>query len=463
MDFRGTALALAFASVAAAVCCGCRSTKAILTDYEANVSYGKYAEAAVEPTAKADEGGKDALCWQLHAAGAERLAGNGDEAIRRFDLAEDLFIDYDSRGGVRQAADTTWSMMTGDYAMPYAGSGQDRVFTCLYKAIDFGVKGDAAAIRTELNRACQHQANWLAERGAEIADAEAHMRDDAQTYAKQKGVSTTNATGVAARAFADPSFSATVQQHAGFDTANGGRLETLTADDYTNRYLDRVNATFRRLVGDSGAKPSNTVTVFVEDGLCPKREEWRVDLPLVLIPGLGRYVQYAGMALPVLRYRNEAVTAYSLAAGGTTYAMPLIQDVDRLVKTEYDVYFRGALAREITRAVIRVSAQAALGAVAESYNGHYNNDSGVYLAFKLLQFGVSAWSYSTTDADLRSWTALPKKVYAVDVPRPADGVVTVQCGVESVKVNVPVGNTMVFVRKPSSAAPAVVKSFTFPN
>ena len=41
-----------------------------MADYEANVLVGRFAEAAAEPGQKADEGGKDALCWQLHAAAA---------------------------------------------------------------------------------------------------------------------------------------------------------------------------------------------------------------------------------------------------------------------------------------------------------------------------------------------------------------------------------------------------------
>lgn len=457
MDAKGILLTLALAG---AIGTGCRSTKDVLADYEANVSYGKYAEAAVEPAKLAAEGGRDALCWQLNAAGAEHLAGRVDEAILGFDRAEDLFIDFDGRGTVSTAVDGTWSMMTGDYMMPYAGNGQERIFTCLYKAIDFGTKGNVAAVRTELNRAQQHQANWRAERGAADAFMEKRMSDDAQAYARRERANAAPANGAAEKALADPGFAATIAGRTGFDPAHDGRLENLADDDFTNRYLERVNAVFRRYVGDVGQKPSGMVTVFVEDGLCPVREEWRVDLPLILIPGLNRYVQYAGMALPVLKYRNEAVTAYAVEAGGTSYAMPLIQDVDRLVKTEFDCAFRGALTREITRAVVRVAAQAALGAVAESQR-HGNNDA--YVLFSLLQLGVAAWSYGTTDADLRCWASLPKKVYMIDVPRPSDGVVSIRCGLETVQVNVPAGNTLVFVRKPSSAAPAVVKSFTIPN
>ena len=429
-----------------------------MADYEANILYGKFAEAAVEPGQKADEGGKDALCWQLHAAAAERLAGNNDEAVRRFDLAEDLFIDFEHRS---KAVDTTASMMTGDYILPYAGEGQDRVFTCLYKAIDYGVLGKTAAVRTELNRAMLHQQNWRAERSAEIAAADERTRKDAQDYARSNGVSApagSNAVETASRAFGDASFSAAIRANAGFDTARDGRLDLLTDDDFTNAYLVRVNETFRRYVGDSGTKPRDMVTIFVEDGMCPRREEWRIDLPTILIPWVGRYVQYAGMALPKLVYRNAAVTGYSVSGAGKTYPMSEIQDVDRLAKTEFDVYFRGALTREIIRAVARVGVQVALGAVRDSIS-----DENTQLALTLVQLGTAAYSFCATDADIRSWTALPKKVYMLDLPRPPDGVVSVACGTEQIKLNVQSGNTMVFVRKTSSASPSVVKMFTLPN
>ena len=429
-----------------------------MADYEANVLVGRFAEAAVEPGQKADGGGKDALCWQLHAAAAERLAGNNDEAVRRFDLAEDLFIDFEHRS---KAVDTTASMMTGDYVLPYAGEGQDRVFTCLYKAIDFGVLGKTAAVRTELNRAMLHQQNWRAERSAEIAAANEKLGQDARDYARSNGAQQatgSNADSTVTRAFGDASFSAAIRANAGFDTARGGRLDLLTDDDFTNAYLVRANATFRRYAGDSGPKPHDMVTVFVEDGMCPKREEWRIDLPTGLIPWVNRYVQYAGMALPKLVFRNAAVTAYSVSGGGASYPMAELQDVDRLVKTEFDVYFRGALTREIIRAVARVGVQVALGAVRDSIS-----DDNTRMVLTLVQLGTAAYSFATTDADVRSWTALPKKVYVLDLPRPADGAVTVNCGLEQVRLNVQPGNTMVFVRKTSSAAPSVVKMFTLPN
>lgn len=434
---------------------GCRSTAEILADYEANILYGNFPAAVSETVEKADEGGGDALCWQLHAAAAEHLAGRHEEAIRRFDLAEDMFIDFEHGGRILPAA---VSMMTGDYAMPYAGAGQDRIFTCLYKAICFGALGKMPAVRTELNRALLHQQNWRAERNAEIVAAEKRLQTDSRAYARSKGVAASDSSATVSRVLGDAAFAASVSRNAEFDLARDGRLEALAKDDFANAYLARVNETFRLYAGDSGPKPKDRVTVFVEDGLCPRREEWRIDLPTVLIPGLDRYVQYAGMALPKLVYRNAAVTAYSVSGGGETRQMASVQDVDRLVKSEFDVYFRGALTREIVRAVTRVGVQVALGVVRDNVS-----DDRTRLALTLVQLGTAAFGACTTSADVRSWTALPKTVYALDFPRPADGAITINCGVERIDLNVRPGNTMVFVRKTSSAAPPAVSFFTLPD
>ena len=69
------------------------------------------------------------------------------------------------------------------------------------------------------------------------------------------------------------------------------------------------------------------------------------------------------------------------------------------------------------------------------------------------------------EADLRSWTGLPKRVLAVRVDRPADGRVILagSGGAPVAEIQVPEGNSLVFVRKTSSAAAAVVKTVTFPN
>ncbi len=138
--------------------------------------------------------------------------------------------------------------------------------------------------------------------------------------------------------------------------------------------------------------------------------------------------------------------------------MQTLANVDALVKVEYDVYMRGALKREITRTVVDVGVQVALGVAADN-----SRDWKVQAALIGSQCAVAAYSALRRGADTRSWPALPKTVYVARVPRPSDGVVRIAADGQNVaEVIVPAGNTMVFVRKPGPLAAASVKTVCFP-
>ena len=135
-----------------------------------------------------------------------------------------------------------------------------------------------------------------------------------------------------------------------------------------------------------------------------------------------------------------------------------LESIDRLVRAEYDVYMRGALAREITRTITRVGVQVGLGIAID-----HAHDDKARMALRIAQYGVALWSRANTAADLRSWTGLPKRIMVMRVDRPADGRVLISGdGMSVAEIQVPAGNSLVFVRKPSPVAPAVVKTVSFP-
>lgn len=466
---------------------GCRTNKDILNDYEKAMLVGDYAGPVAEIEGKAQGGGVDELMWRLHAGGSRYLLDNRSEAISQFDLAEDVFLRNDATSVFKQGSDVAFAMISNDRVFPYSGGGEDRIFACFYKAVDYAGDGRLDAARTELNRAAQHQDNWLWERKKEIAAAAEKLAEDADAYSKSK--SDADASDSVAKskqavdsAFADAGFSGMVKAQCDFDMSNDGNVETMARKDWLNRYVQYATGIFRWLNGerdcvnylreiaeiDPGnalvkadlaaaekwAKPVNQVWVFVEDGLCPVREEWRLDLPTILIPYLNHYVLYAGMALPYLRYRGAACTSYSLSADGKNSALVEMQDFDSLLKTEFGVYFRNALIREITRTVVKVGMQVALGVVAENVD-----DRNTKIALIASQYATAAWAASVTQADLRSWTGLPKKAYAMRIERPASGKITLTGdGMPVAEIELPAGNSMVFVRKPAQGAAAVVKT-----
>ena len=473
---------------------GCRTNKDILNDYEAAMVAGDYASPVAEIEGKADDGGVDELLWRLHAGGSRYLMNDFLPAVAQFDKAEDVFIRNDQTSVFRQGADGAFAMLSNDRAFPYSGGGEDRIFTCFYKAVDYARSGQPDAARTELNRAALHQDNWLWDRRKEIAEAADRLKKDSDAYAKEKGgaesangADDSKSSQAVSSAFANGDFTSQIRERCGFDCASDGNVETLARRDWLNRYVQHATGVFRLVSGsgdsaaffrelaeidpgnalvkadlsvaEGGGRPRDCVWVYVEDGLGPVREEWRLDLPTIIIPYLNHYVMYAGMALPYLRYRGAACGSYSLAAGGQSFPLVELQDVDRLMKTEFDVYFRGALTREITRTVVKIGVQVALGVVAENCSDNYTR-----YALKASQLAAAAWAASVTQADLRSWTGLPKKVWAMRVNRPADGrIVLSGDGMPVADVTLPEGNSIVFVRKPSAQAPAVVKTVTMPN
>lgn len=482
---------IAVAACACACVAGCRTTQDILHDYEVALSTGQYG-APVEETAglAAKEDGSQ-LLWQLLAGGALYMEDDKERALSMFDAAEDAMQVNDSASVFARGGEGALAMMTNDRAFAYDGGGQDRVFTCLYKAIDYMTSGRRDAARTELNRAGQHQENWLWERRKDIDAAAKRMKSDAAAYSRQHDVAHEDRSAQVSGVLRDAGFCSQVKGMCGFDPMSSGNLDALAPKDYMNVYAEHVTGVFRWLTGDGarnylkdvanlasgnpvavrdfsevdqGQRPVNQVWIYAEDGLCPCREEWRLDLPLGLLPFVGDYVLYAGMALPYLRERAHGAISWSVAAGGAIVPMAQLADMDALLKTEYDVYMRGALTREITRTIVKVGVQVALGVAADAAQRRHDrkgSSSGTFWALKASQIGVATWAATTTAADLRSWTALPKTVKVARVNRPSDGSLEVVADGQRIHLSIPPGNTMVFIRKPGPTARPVVKMATF--
>jgi hypothetical protein len=475
---------IALAALGCAGVAGCRTTQQVLNDYEVALSTGNYAAPVQETSELAAKEDGSQLLWQLLAGGALYMSDDKERALAMFDLAEDAMHANDATSVFAKGGEGALAMMTNDRAFAYDGGGQDRIFACLYKAIDYMTSGRNDAARTELNRAGQHQENWLWERRKDIAAAAERMKSDVAAYSKKNNTSQdANRDSQVSGVLQDAAFGAQIKEKCGFDPMSSGNLDALAPKDYMNVYAEHVTGVFRWLMHDDarnylkdvatlaagnpvaardfaevdrGQRPSNQVWVYVEDGLCPCREEWRVDLPFALIPYARRYILYAGMALPYLRERAHGAISWSVAANGAVVPMTQLANMDALLKTEYDVYMRGALTREITRTLVRVGVQVGLGIAAD-----HASDGRTQLALRISQAGVAAWAATATAADLRSWTALPKTVKVARLDRPADGKLEVVADGQRIQLSVPPGNTMVFIRKPGPTAYPVIKMATF--
>lgn len=464
----------------------------MIIQYENHLLVGAYSEAADITQREAERKNNDELMWRLLCGNARMLAADSPSAAEQFDLAEDLFIANDTQSVFASAGENTKAMLGSDASFKYNGVGQDRIFCCLYKAIEYAVQGNVAATRTELNRASQYQENWLFDRRKDIANAQERLDKEMSKVPEKERVAGVDAAGAQRdQVLSDEAFRNSVLARCGIDSSAPLDLSRLAEAEYSNAYVAYFTGVFRWLNGDggrgflrdaanwrpechpaaqdfnansSGATPGNDVWIFVEDGLCSSREEWRVDLPLFILPGLGQYVLYAGMALPALLERDAAAISYQAVTPESPAGTPLalLESIDELLKVEYEIYMKGAIAREISRAIVKTSAQIALGIAAD------NADSmGAFYSLKAAQIGAGAWAASTTEADIRSWVSLPKYVYTQHLQRPANGkislVANTATGNEMLQLDIPEGNTIVWVRKLSPTTPMVAKIVTYPS
>lgn len=452
--------------------------------YNEKISIGAYKEAAEIAVKRADKKDGDELLWRLQAGSANSYCGNAAESIRQFDLAEDIFVKNDNQSVFASTLKGADAMLTNDLAFDYNGKGLDRIFCCMYKAVDFALLGKMDAARNEFNRAAMHQENWAADRKKDIEAAYLRLGKEAADTDQRDGTNSDVRTQRVSSISDNGKFVEMMKTNTGFDPVNSGDLEKMAAADYTSAYLAHFCGIFRWINGDGGRnflrdamalkpdnpvvkqdyinidrgkKPKNSIWIYVEDGLCANRGEWKINIPSFLIPWAGRYVMAVSMAYPVLRERAGGNAPYTIEAGGRIYPMPVLESVDRLIKAEYDVFMRGAVKRELTRVVVRTTAQVALGIAADN-----TSDSTAKMVLRLSQASMAAWGMASAKADTRSWESLPKFVMMQRIDMPADGKVVIKAAdMHPLELAVGKGNAIIWVRRPTNLAPPVAKIIQF--
>ncbi|MBR4170251.1 MAG: hypothetical protein IKR48_01210 [Kiritimatiellae bacterium] len=464
---------------------GCMTTKERMQSYANSVSVGNYAaaEAVVKDVARDDR--SDGLCWQLHEASAQQWQLKLPESLSALERAEDRFLLYDASSTLARGGRHAVAALSNDLTYPYEGYGQERIFCSLYKGLNYASAGRYDEARVELNSAGEWQDKFIDNYRKQIAEAEEKLRHeaDSHTRGKQEQYNSLSAT-----ILSSPELAASIQEKCGYDrglqVSQEEVLTQLSQSDYFNTYASHVRGVFRWLNGDNargdlkqiagslpdsalaardfaeyekGVKPQGQAWIYVEDGLCPIRDEVKIHLPLGLIP-MQRHILYTGMAFPKLIGRSVASSRYSIAAGGTgPLELEQIMDVDHLVKTEFDIFMRGAISREVVRLILRTLPQIVLAEAAR----RDDKNSGLWF---LAQVGVAAYAAASMGADVRSWSALPKRVLCQRVPFQPGETLVLRTDIREIPIPMPqCQNAIVVVRYPAQPASPSVQFITFSN
>jgi hypothetical protein len=398
---------------------GCNAPKDQLKVFNANFEASNYDNAALFAEGKIGRREKpdgEDLLWTLQLASVERIRQNFLKSTDCFDKAEDMFKYYDEqfKGG-----DVIGSTAVNENVIPYRGEEYDGVMLNTYKALNFMAEGKPDLARVEFNRALDRQRRAKEKFVEEINKLNAEMEKNQQQSASVKSTveSQTTRDRLAEKYPNLYNFQAYPDFVNPFATYSAALFFDLVGD--YSKAVDLFKETYGMVpdnpfiaedlsatedILNKGSRLENTVWVIFENGLGPVKEEFRIDLPLFIVTS---QVKYVGIALPKLEFRNQAYPYLLVNSDGKEYMTLPVADMDRVVQTEFSKDFPGILMRAVISATAKAVAQYALE--------QSGSDAGTVMSIVM-----AAYSFVTTAADVRIWTALPKDFQVARFPKPKD-------------------------------------------
>jgi hypothetical protein len=396
---------------------GCNTPKDNLKVFNTSFEGSNYDSAALFAEKKIGGGknpnGED-LLWALQLASTERIRQDYPKSTQFFDKAEDMLKFYDEQftGG-----DVLVSTAASDNLIPYRGEEYDGVMLNTYKALNFMIEGKADLARVEFNRALDRQRRAKEKFVEEINKLNAEMEKNQQENALAKSTVESQTThDLLAQKYpnlynfqAYPDFInpfATYMAAVFFNlVGDNSKAVDLFKESYgmvSNNPFIAEDLTATENILNSGGRLENTVWVIFENGLGPVKEEFRIDLPLFIATN---QVKYVGIALPKLEFRNQAFPYLLVTSDDKEYMTLPVADMDRVVQTEFSKDYPGILTRAIISATAKAIAQYAI----EQQGGN---------AATAMSWAMAAYSFASTAADVRVWTALPKDFQVARLPKP---------------------------------------------
>jgi len=406
----------------------------------------------------------------LHQAELYRLLGRYQEATNTYDLAEEGMKNLDLANILEKSSTAFMALMVNDSERDYQALMSEAILVNTYKGLAFLAEGNNEFARVEFNRADDRTRRAVEYFSKEIIEQREALNQQAQSGQNTAAMvrnSLNNQSlrnAVSQRYEAESEWSvlpefivpASTYLHGLFFLANaGGRadyekaatsLTRVAAMNSASGVLQRDAELAEALAAgkQSKAELAPQVWVVYENGLGPVLEETRIDVPLLIFHGNQQAPAYFGIALP--RYRNRAAVPGSLgvlAGADVAVQTERISDMGSVIRTEMKERFPSVLARAVSSAVIKAVIQ---NEAAEKF--------GVWG-----QLGAAALTIATTQADLRSWQALPNHWQAARIDRPESGKLTLT-GTNGRSLGTIVlpdqPFTLLYVKRPTLAGPASV-------
>ena len=454
---------------------GCQGT-ADLRDtgtFAGAYAQGSYAEAAAMLGGPGGlEYDAENLLTSLHVGSALRADGRFGASIEALDRAEaKLLWKSDEIASLGDLLEAGFTLVGNDLMRAYQGTIYDGVLVNTYKAMSAVADGDTDRARVELNRADQRQENAVDQLavkvqalGAPDPETEAHREQYADAVGQSMGDVMAPDGDIAKRLAAvrgmgeyrDLRNPFTDWLHGAFRLATGepNRASDLfrNAAVLDGRRNPHVLADLVLAEAAAGATTNTGSRVWIvhEDGVGPSLEEFKLVYPVYTPNG----VLTAAIAIPEFVPGAAAIGRLRVQADGGIVTTDTLLDVDRYAVTEFRAGYDAVVAKAVASSVIRMILQGVV-------QNEMKDEGAIGQLVGLLAPVISA---ATTQADTRSWTALPHAIGIASLERPADGVLAISTlgGTPVASVALPPGRfVLVTIKTVGRGAPAAVHAAAF--
>ncbi len=407
---------------------------------------GDFANAALEAEKLATEGLKrDRMLYRLEEGATKRIQGDFDGSIKALEHASN---EYDKWFGIHLKSKTSVSeefisTIGSPEWKPYKSRVYERVMLRLYQALNFFATGEKERARAQIFKTRQAIQDareiWKMEleasrqamkrRSIDLDEVTRLLRknnlsNEMDRMKKMIPANLPEYINPAALYFESIFFLHGAKQRDDFEKAEFS-LRQLLSIHSTNEWIieDYQQASDRVFT-----KNENTY-IFFETGRAAVRREKRYDLPVLFFSATSR-IPYLGLAFPVLMTNDNFLAGLEVideSGDGITQTLPLA-DLDAIISLEFARNFPIELAKAIAGSLGKGSLQ-------------YLGTNAVYdqkdLPRAVTGVGVGTLAAALTQADLRSWTTLPKQIQFCKIPTPESQRLTLQGVNTNLSIRVP--------------------------
>ncbi len=468
-------IAVFFLILAIFMFAGCATHTAEIKQAHSHWEMGQYKLVQEEIFAIAQEkaGTADHLIWVLEFASAARANNDLSSSIGAFSKAHAEIEIFENQPEIHLAEETS-AILTNQSFITYRGYNYDKIMLSVYQALNYMEAKNFENAEVELKRLQNFQRN--AERiNADRIEQDKKAIENAQkqnakaNYDTDKTLSSTGVMAQLKQIYGDDfnmetsGFKAKELYVNPFAYWLGGLYfmnrpadnsdKNMAADlmRFASESLDNKCGvilsdckTAEDLANGKIAKTPNVTYLIYESGSAPIRMQFKLNLPLYIVQ---ENIPHVSINFPYLEMQKSYAGAISLSNQQEIVETQLVADMDAIIKREFDDALPMVITKSIISAAVKAAAQYGMKRAA-----------GDGWAGVLVNISASIYQMLMNDADLRTWTTLPKQISIAKISTPETGIVAVDG--KTLKLN-PEGTNIIIAKKTSANSPLTLRSFDF--